>query len=506
MSDIFISYAREDQPRAEMLAQFLGGRGWSIFWDRTIPIGKTWRETIGSELDDARCVIVLWSKISIKSGWVQDEADEAKRRGVLVPILIENVQPPMGFRSIQAAHLENWDGTQSTQALGRLVADIAALIGLPPKETESGRQVEAEIERKAEEERKQQEAAARRQAEAERQRREAEAKRRTEEEARQRAAEEERRKREAEMEQRRKEEAEAKRQEDEAQRRREVEAKREGSILAAPPRPAWQKSRPALLIGSLVGVVLIGAIGLWLATPPSVPVTPSPAAVTPTPSAPPTASPAAVAPTPGAPVTPSPAPAAPKTQSGPALAQRAVLYEEDLGNPQGKKYVGSAVWRTETVSPGSGLAPELQICADVTIPERNMTVTWSLRRNTDPTLPASHTIEIMFNSPPDFSGGGIANVPGVLTKESEQARGAPLAGLTVKVINGFFLIGLSAVDADVQHNVQLLKDRPWFDVPIIYNNGGRAILSLEKGPSGDRAFAEAFAAWDKKTASGSNRR
>lgn len=189
--------------------------------------------------------------------------------------------------------------------------------------------------------------------------------------------------------------------------------------------------------------------------------------------------------------------AAPKSQSGPAVAQRVVLYEEDPGNPQGKQYVGSATWRTETVSPGGGLAPEVQIRADVTIPDRNMTVTWSLRRNTDQALPASHTIEIMFNLPPDFSGGGIANVPGVLMKESEQARGVPLAGLAVKVTNGFFLIGLSAVDADVQRNMQLLKERPWFDIPVVYNNGGRAILALEKGPSGDRAFADAFAAWGK---------
>jgi hypothetical protein len=194
---------------------------------------------------------------------------------------------------------------------------------------------------------------------------------------------------------------------------------------------------------------------------------------------------------------PQPPTAAPNAQSGPAIAQRVVLYEEDPGNPQGKQYIGSAMWRTETVSPGSGLAPELQIRADVTIPERNMTVTWSLRRNTDQALPASHTIEIMFNLPPDFPGGGVANVPGVLMKESEQARGVPLAGLAVKVTNGFFLIGLSAVDADVQRNLQLLKDRPWFDVPVVYNNGGRAILALEKGPSGDRAFADAFAAWSK---------
>jgi hypothetical protein len=189
--------------------------------------------------------------------------------------------------------------------------------------------------------------------------------------------------------------------------------------------------------------------------------------------------------------------AAPNSQGGPAVAQRVVLYEEDPANPQGKQYVGSATWRTETVSPGSGLAPELRIRANVSIPDRNMIITWSLQRNADQALPGSHTIEIMFSLPPDFTGGDVANIPGVLMKESEQARGVPLAGLAVKVTNDFFMIGLSAVDADVQRNMQLLKDRPWLDVPIVYNNGGRAILALEKGPSGDRAFADAFAAWDK---------
>jgi hypothetical protein len=185
-------------------------------------------------------------------------------------------------------------------------------------------------------------------------------------------------------------------------------------------------------------------------------------------------------------------------QAVPAVAQRVVLYEEDPNDQQGKRYVGSVIWRTETVSPGPGLAPELAVRADVEIPERHITMTFSLRRNTDPALPASHTIEIMFNLPADFPGGGIANVPGVLMKQSEQARGTPLAGLAVKVTNGFFLIGLSAVEADQQRNMQLLRERPWFDIPIVYTNGGRAILALEKGTPGDRAFADAFAAWEKK--------
>jgi hypothetical protein len=188
----------------------------------------------------------------------------------------------------------------------------------------------------------------------------------------------------------------------------------------------------------------------------------------------------------------------PAGQAVPAVAQRVVLYEEDSNDPQGKRYVGSVIWRTETVSPGPGLAPELAVRADVEIPERHITMTWSLRRNTDPALPASHTIEIMFNLPADFAGGGIANVPGILMKQSEQARGTPLAGLAVKVTNGFFLIGLSAVETDQQRNMQLLRERPWFDIPIVYTNGGRAILALEKGTPGDRAFADAFAAWEKK--------
>ena len=185
------------------------------------------------------------------------------------------------------------------------------------------------------------------------------------------------------------------------------------------------------------------------------------------------------------------------SQTAPAAPQRVALYEEDSNDPQGKRFVGSAIWRTETVSPGAGLAPELAVRADIEIPDRRMTVTWSLRRNTDKALPASHTIEIMFNLPADFPGGGIANVPGVLMKQAEEARGTPLAGLAVKVTNGFFLIGLSAVDADRQRNMQLLKDQEWFDVPIVYTNGGRAIMAVEKGPPGNRAFADAFAAWAK---------
>ncbi len=176
------------------------------------------------------------------------------------------------------------------------------------------------------------------------------------------------------------------------------------------------------------------------------------------------------------------------------VAQRAILYESDPSAPEGKQYVGTALWRTETVSPGPGLPPEMVIRADVQIPERKIGVQWSLRRNTDKTLTASsHTIEIIFNLPPDFSGGSIKNVPGVLMKPSEQARGVPLSGQSVRVTDGYFLIGLNAMDAE--RNLELLKGRQWFDISILYANGQRAILALDKGTPGERAFAEAFSAW-----------
>jgi len=178
-----------------------------------------------------------------------------------------------------------------------------------------------------------------------------------------------------------------------------------------------------------------------------------------------------------------------------AVAQRVVLYEEDPADPQGKRLVGSAIWRTETVSPGPGQTPELAIRADFEIPERRLTATMSIRRNTDQALPASHTIELMFNVPADFPFGGISNVPIILMKQAEQARGTPLAGLVVKVTPTFFLVGLSTGEGEIQRNVALLKERPWFDIPIVYANNRRAILAIEKGTPGERAFNEAFAAW-----------
>jgi hypothetical protein len=172
--------------------------------------------------------------------------------------------------------------------------------------------------------------------------------------------------------------------------------------------------------------------------------------------------------------------------------RKAVLYEEDQANPNGFQFVGSAVWRTEAewrVVPGSGQKPDIVVVAYIGIPERNLSVRLALRRNDDKALPASHTVEVMFTVPADFAHGGIANVPGLLMKQGETTRGVPLSGVAVKVAANLFLIGLSSVEADRQRNVQLMKERLWIDVPIVYGDGGRAILAIEKAPPGGPALA-----------------
>ncbi len=170
-----------------------------------------------------------------------------------------------------------------------------------------------------------------------------------------------------------------------------------------------------------------------------------------------------------------------------------MLYEDDPVEPAGRQFVGTVTWRTENSPPAAGQPPDRAIRAEINIPERNMQVNLIIRRNTDPGLTASHTVSIMFTLPPDFPNGGVSEIRGMLMKQAEDTRGTSLAGLAVKVTPTFFLVGLSsASDADVQRNLQLLKERSWFDIAIVYNNGRRAILAVEKGGPGDKAFADAL--------------
>ena len=183
------------------------------------------------------------------------------------------------------------------------------------------------------------------------------------------------------------------------------------------------------------------------------------------------------------------------SQASPSIAQRVLLYEEDSSGAQGKRYFGLVTWQTEIIPPSSSSTSDIAVRANIKIPERQTTVTWLLRRNANHAPGASHIVEIVFDLPAGFAGSGIASVPGIMAKQSEEMPGKPLAKLGVKASDGVYTIELPV--ADVQHNVQLLKESSWFDIPIVYVNGTRAIMAIEKGSPGSRAFADAFAAWDR---------
>jgi hypothetical protein len=237
------------------------------------------------------------------------------------------------------------------------------------------------------------------------------------------------------------------------------------------------------------------------------PGAPPPAAEPPA-SPPPAEQEVARAPEPTAPPPPAaqPSPAAPApeapAQPGPLVAQRAVLYEEGPNQQSGEALQGTVLWRTESVPGGQNRPLETALRGEIDIPGRRLRSTVTIRRNLDATLPASHTIEIQFTLPDDFPNAGISNVPGVLMKADESARGSAVAGLSVRVTNGFFLIGLSNLETERTVNEQLLRDRGWIDIPILYDNGRRAVLTLEKGTPGAQAFQDAFAAWRSASAAG----
>jgi hypothetical protein len=185
---------------------------------------------------------------------------------------------------------------------------------------------------------------------------------------------------------------------------------------------------------------------------------------------------------------------APRQEIG--VAQRAVFYEEDPANPQAPKaQVGRVVWRLEDINPGQGQALEKAVSANIDIPDAGLSMKMVLRRNLDTTLPASHTVELTFSTRPTDSGRVIRDIGLLQFKNEEAARGTPVAGLPVPVRENLFLIGLSNLQGDVERNTELFVRRNWIDLPVRMASGQRAILSFEKGASGEEVLNSAFSQW-----------
>lgn len=129
MADIFLSYSRADITQARSVVERLEHEGWTVFWDRQTPVGKTWTEVLESELTQAGCVLVLWSTTAIGSRWVVEEAELAANRTVLIPARLHAVTPPVGFTRIHACDLTDWDAGPDSSALQPLVEELARCLG-----------------------------------------------------------------------------------------------------------------------------------------------------------------------------------------------------------------------------------------------------------------------------------------------------------------------------------------------------------------------------------------
>lgn len=144
MSEVFISYKREDRPLAEKLAVALQARGWNVWWDHELRGGDSFRTLISDSLKQAQVVIVIWSDASVHSDWVLDEADRAAQEKKLLPVKFnQDVLPPMGFGGFQVEDLSEWSGGAEEGAMEHLQKQMTAISENRWKETVARRLVDA---------------------------------------------------------------------------------------------------------------------------------------------------------------------------------------------------------------------------------------------------------------------------------------------------------------------------------------------------------------------------
>jgi len=135
VSDVFVSYKAEDRARIAALVEALEADGLTVWWDTQIAAGSEWRRDIEEQLDQAKCVIVVWSKRSVgpDGRFVRDEANRAQRRGTYLPIRIDDVEPPLGFGELHAISIQGWKGSRTDARYRNLIQAVRAVVaGKPP--------------------------------------------------------------------------------------------------------------------------------------------------------------------------------------------------------------------------------------------------------------------------------------------------------------------------------------------------------------------------------------
>ncbi|OWV86155.1 hypothetical protein ATY75_23175 [Rhizobium sp. N122] len=193
-------------------------------------------------------------------------------------------------------------------------------------------------------------------------------------------------------------------------------------------------------------------------------------------------------PTPNGPV------ASPQQTAPVGSSQKMFLYEERIGQSSPTAIEGSVVWSVQHEA-GQGGRQEATVQGNITVPERNLSALVTFKRNSDPSLPASHLVEIVFSLPPNFEGGSIDSVQRISMKRTEQDRGDALIAVPAKITDDFHMIALNDYPDARKANLDLMSTRSWIDIPVTYRNGRRALLTMEKGNTGTDAFNAAIKEW-----------
>jgi hypothetical protein len=140
MASVFLSYDHEDAKRARLIALQLEHAGHSVWWDLHVRGGAQFSKVIEDALKAADVVVVLWSARSVESPWVRDEAGAGRDTARLVPVTLDGIEPPLGFRQFQTIDLSRWRGRGTPPQLQTLLADVSALAtGEKPRVATVGR-------------------------------------------------------------------------------------------------------------------------------------------------------------------------------------------------------------------------------------------------------------------------------------------------------------------------------------------------------------------------------